>query len=44
LPVYAGHAGIPVIAEEEVAAGRIELPGEYWLVDPLTVRAGRRRQ
>ena len=28
--------GIPVIAEEEVAAGRITaLAGEYWLVDPL---------
>ena len=28
--------GIPVIAEEEVAAGRITLPtAEYWLVDPL---------
>jgi 3'(2'), 5'-bisphosphate nucleotidase len=27
---------IPVIAEEEVAAGRITTPGpEYWLVDPL---------
>lgn len=28
--------GIPVIAEEEVAAGRVTAPGaEYWLVDPL---------
>lgn len=28
--------GIPVIAEEEVAAGRVERPGErFWLVDPL---------
>ena len=28
--------GIPVIAEEEVAAGRITAPcAEYWLVDPL---------
>jgi 3'(2'), 5'-bisphosphate nucleotidase len=28
--------GIPVIAEEEVAAGKITAPGdEYWLVDPL---------
>ena len=28
--------GIPVIAEEEVAAGRITVPtAEYWLVDPL---------
>jgi 3'(2'), 5'-bisphosphate nucleotidase len=28
--------GIPVIAEEEVAAGKITDPGaEYWLVDPL---------
>ena len=28
--------GIPVIAEEEVAAGRITEPGrEFWLVDPL---------
>ena len=27
---------IPVIAEEEVAAGRVTAPsGEYWLVDPL---------
>ncbi len=27
---------IPVVAEEEVAAGRITLPGpRYWLVDPL---------
>jgi 3'(2'), 5'-bisphosphate nucleotidase len=27
---------IPVIAEEEIAAGRIERPGErFWLVDPL---------
>lgn len=27
---------IPVIAEEEVSAGRITLPGaQYWLVDPL---------
>ncbi len=29
-------AAIPVIAEEEVAAGRVTAPGgEYWLVDPL---------
>ena len=29
-------AAIPVIAEEEVAAGRMTVPGdEYWLVDPL---------
>ena len=28
--------GIPVIAEEEIAAGRVERPGErFWLVDPL---------
>jgi 3'(2'), 5'-bisphosphate nucleotidase len=27
---------IPVIAEEEIAAGRVERPGErFWLVDPL---------
>jgi 3'(2'), 5'-bisphosphate nucleotidase len=34
LRVAAPH--IPVIAEEEVAAGHVEAPGtEYWLVDPL---------
>jgi 3'(2'), 5'-bisphosphate nucleotidase len=32
----AAAPGIPVIAEEEVAAGRITAPGpRYWLVDPL---------
>lgn len=32
----AGHRPIPVIAEEEVAAGRIEAAGDcFWLVDPL---------
>ncbi|WP_439576235.1 3'(2'),5'-bisphosphate nucleotidase CysQ [Elioraea sp.] len=32
----AATPAIPVIAEEEVAAGRIERPGErFWLVDPL---------
>jgi 3'(2'), 5'-bisphosphate nucleotidase len=32
----AAAPGIPVIAEEEVAAGRITEPtAEYWLVDPL---------
>jgi len=32
----AAAPNIPVIAEEEVAAGRVTAPGaEYWLVDPL---------
>lgn len=32
----AAAPAIPVIAEEEVAAGRVETPGErFWLVDPL---------
>jgi 3'(2'), 5'-bisphosphate nucleotidase len=32
----AATPGIPVIAEEEVAAGRVTAPGaEFWLVDPL---------
>ena len=32
----AAAPGIPVIAEEEMAAGRITAPtAEYWLVDPL---------
>ena len=32
----AAAPGIPVIAEEEVAAGRITVPtAQYWLVDPL---------
>ena len=32
----AGAPEIPVVAEEEVAAGRVTVPGaRYWLVDPL---------
>ena len=32
----AASPGIPVVAEEEVAAGRMIMPGpRYWLVDPL---------